>query len=82
MPSKNTKILQFNYYQKSDQIQSTIYVALKTLITKVDGSRNSSEESSRAKVGEHIPCVYPMSAIWTFYGIGNKHVVLKGFMNS
>ena len=82
MPSKNTKILQFNYYQKSDKIPCTIYVAFKTLIKTVDGCRNSSEKSSRAKVDEHIPCVYPISAIWTFDGIENKHVVLKGFVNS
>ena len=29
--------------------------------------------SSTAKVGEHIPCMYSMSTIWTFHGKINKH---------
>ena len=30
------------------------------------------------KVGEHIPCEYSMSTIWTFDGIENKPDVYRG----
>ena len=30
------------------------------------------------KIGEHIPCEYSISKIWTFDGIENKHNVYRG----
>ena len=45
-----------------------IYSELESLIKKVDGSANNTEE-----LGEHIPCEYSMSTIWAFDDIENKH---------
>ena len=43
MPSKDTKILEFNQYQKSDKAPFIIYADLKCLIEKIDGSKNNLE---------------------------------------
>ena len=39
------------------------------LSLKIDGFKYNSEKSSITKVGEHIPCGYSMSVIWTSDGI-------------
>ena len=72
MPSKDTKILELNQYQKSDKIASIIYADLKSLIKKVDGCRNNPEKLSSTKIGEHIPCGYSKAMTWTFDGIENS----------
>ena len=54
MPSEDTKILEFNKYQKSDKAPFFIYVALECLIEKIDGCKNNSENSFTTKVGESI----------------------------
>ena len=66
------------YWSKSDKITSIIYVDLKPLVKEVDLHKNDSKKSSTAKVGEHIPCGCPISTMWTFDGIENKHVVYRG----
>ena len=43
MPSENTKILEFNQYQKSDKMQFIIYADLEYIIEKIDGCRNKSK---------------------------------------
>ena len=43
MPSDNTKILQFNQYQKSDKATCIIYADLKCIIEKIDGCKNNPE---------------------------------------
>ena len=45
MPSEDTKILEFDQYQKSDK---------GPLIEKIERCKNNSENSSTRKVGEHI----------------------------
>ena len=50
MPSEDTKILEFNQYQKYDKGPFIIYADLNCLI----------EKSSTAKVGEHIPSGFSM----------------------
>ena len=35
--------------------------------------KKNSVELSTTKIGEHMPCEYSMSTIWTFDGIKNKH---------
>ena len=77
MPSKDTKILEFNPYQKSDKTPSIIYADLESLIKRIDGCKNNFEETSTTKVDEHIPSGYSMSPIWTFDGIENKHDVYR-----
>ena len=61
MPSEDSKILEFNQYQKSDKAPSIIYVDLECLIGKIDGCKNNSENSSTTKVGEHIPSGFSIS---------------------
>ena len=63
MPSKETKILKFNQYQKSEKTPSTIYADLESLVERTDGYKNNSEKSSTTRVGEHIPCGYSVSMI-------------------
>ena len=44
MPSKDTNILGFNQYQKSDEKPSIIYADLASLIKRTDGSKNNFEK--------------------------------------
>ena len=78
MPSEDTKILEFNQYQKSDKGPFIIYADLQCLIEKIDGCKNDPENSSTTKVGEHIPSGFSMSTISSFKSIENKHNVHRG----
>ena len=78
MPSEDTKILEFNQYQKSDKVSPIIYTYFKHLIKKVDRWKNNPAELSTTKIGEHIPCGYSMSTIYTYDGIENNHDVYRG----
>ena len=49
MPSEDTKILEFNQYQKSDKAPFVIYADLESLREKIDGCKNNSENPSRTK---------------------------------
>ena len=53
MPSEENKILEFNYYQKSDKAPFVIYADLECLIGKTDGCKKNLENPSTAKVGKH-----------------------------
>ena len=63
MPPKNTKILEFNQYHKSDKAPFIIYAEPECLLEKIDGCKKNHENSSATKVGEHtgssldLPCV-------------------------
>ena len=39
MPSEDTKILEFNQYQKSDKARLIIYADLEFIIEKIDGCK-------------------------------------------
>ena len=78
MPSEDTKILEFNQYQKSDKATFIIYANPECIIEKIDGCKNNPENSSTAKVSEHIPSVFSMSTISSFRSIENKHDVHRG----
>ena len=54
MPSNDTKILEFNQYQKFDKAPFIIYTDLQCIIEKVDGCKNDSENSSTTKVSKYI----------------------------
>ena len=43
MPSEDTKILEFNQYQKSDKAPFIIYADLECIIGKIDGWKNNPE---------------------------------------
>ena len=54
MLSKDTKILNFNQYQKSDKAPFIIYADLECLIEKVDEFKNNPGNLSTTTEGEHI----------------------------
>ena len=41
MPSKKSKILKFDQYQKSDKAPFIIYADLECIIEKIDGCKNN-----------------------------------------
>ena len=49
MPSENTKILEFNQYQKSDKAPFIIYANLECIIEKIDGCKITPENLSTTK---------------------------------
>ena len=55
MPSEDTKILEFNQYQKFHQAVFMIYAYLECLIENIDVCKNNRENSFTTKVGKHIP---------------------------
>ena len=55
MPSKDTKIVEFNLYQKSDKALFIIYADLECIIEKIDGCKDNPENPSATKVSEHSP---------------------------
>ena len=75
MSFEDTKILDFNQYQKSDKALFIIYADLEFLIEKIDGCKNNPEKSSTTKVGEHIPSDFLRSTISSFKSIESKHDV-------
>ena len=73
MPSEDTKILQFNQFQKPDKTPFIIYADLECIIEKTDKCKNNPENSSTAKVSKHIPSGFLMPTIASFRSIENKH---------
>ena len=53
-----------------------IYADMESLIKKIGGCANKSENSLTTKIQEHIPCPYSMSTIWAFDNIENKHTII------
>ena len=54
MPFEDTKLVEFNQYQKSDKALFILYADLECLIEKINGYKNNLENSFTTKVGEHI----------------------------
>ena len=48
------------------------------MIEKIDGCKNNPENSSTAKVSEHITSAFSMSAICSFRSIENKYDLYRG----
>ena len=78
MLSEDTKILEFNQYQKSDKTPFIIYADLECIIEKTDRCKNNPENSSTTKVTEHIPSGFSMSIMSSFRSTENKHDVYRG----
>ena len=55
MPSEKDNI--------SDKMPYIIYADIESVIKKIDGCANNSENSSAAKIVERIPCGYSMAPI-------------------
>ena len=77
MPSEDTKILEFNQYQKSDKAPFIIYADLECIIEKIDGCKNNPENSSTTNSSKHIPSGFSMSTISSFRSIENKYDVYR-----
>ena len=73
MPSEETKILEFNQYQKSDKAPFITYADLECIIEQIDGCKNTPENSSRIKISKHIPSGFSMSTISLSGSKENKH---------
>ena len=63
MPSEDTKILEFNQYQKSDKGTFIIYADLECIIERIDGCKNNPQNSSTKKLSDHIPSGFSISTI-------------------
>ena len=78
MLSEDTRILEFNQYQKSDKAPFIIFADLECIIKKIYVCKNNPENSSTTKVCKHIPSSFLMSTISLFRSIENKHDVCGG----
>ena len=85
MPSEDTKILEFNQYQKSDKAPFIIHRDIECISEKNNGynpennnnPENNPENSSTTKVCKHIPSGFSMSTIFSFRSIENNHKMCK-----
>ena len=63
MLSQDTKIFEFNQYQKSDKAPFIIYADLECIKEKIDRCKNNPQNSSTTKVSKHIPSDFSMSSL-------------------
>ena len=73
----NTKILEFNQYQKYDKAPFIIHADLECIIEKIDRYENNPENSSTTKVSKHIPSGFSMSTKSSFRSMENEHDEVK-----
>ena len=78
LSSEHTKILEFNWYHKSDKAPFIIHADLEYLIEKTDECKNNPENLSTTKVRKHIPSGFSMSTMSSFRSIKNKHDEHRG----
>ena len=70
---EDTKILDFNEYQKSDKTLFIIYADFECIIEKIYECKNNPENSFTTKLSDHIPSGFWMSTILSFKSLENKH---------
>ena len=75
MPSKDTKILKFNLYKKSDKAAFTFYADLECIMEKIYGCKNNCGNKQGNK---HITSDFSTSTISSFRSIENKHSIYRG----
>ena len=78
MPSEDTRILEFNQYQKSDTAPFIIYADLECIVEMIDACKNNLENSYTTKESEHILSGFSMFTISSFRNIENKHDMYRG----
>ena len=61
MPCKESKIVEFNLYQKFDKGTFIIYANFECLIEKIEGCKNNPENPSTIKVEKHISSGFSIS---------------------
>ena len=77
--SEETKILDFNQYQKFDKAPFVIYEDAKCLTEKIDGCKNNPENAPTTKVDEHIHSDFSVSTtISSFNTKENRNAVYRG----
>ena len=74
----DTKILEFNQYQKYDKAAFIIYADCEYIIEKIDGCKNDPENSSTTKLSEYFTTVFSMCTMSSFRSIENKHAIYRG----
>ena len=72
MLSEDTKVLEFNQYQKSDKAPFIICADLECAIEKIDRYKNNPGNSSTTKASEHIPSDFSVYTISSFKSIENR----------
>ena len=77
IPSEDTEILEFNNYQKSDQVPFIIQAVFECMIGKIDGYKNNPENSSTLKASKHVPSGFPIFTISSFRSMENKSDVYR-----
>ena len=75
VPSKVTKILEFNQNRKADKAPFIIYTDFECSIEIFVGCKNNPENSSTTKLGKHILSGFSMSTISSFKSIENNYDV-------
>ena len=63
MPSKDTKLLELNQFQKPDKALFISYAYLQCLIKKIGVCKINSRNLYTTNGGEHVPSGFSMSAI-------------------
>ena len=66
MPAEDTKISEFNQYQKSDKRPFAFYADFETYLEKTDGCRNNRDKSFTTKNGKYIRSGFSMSTKSSF----------------
>ena len=61
LPSEDTKIWEFNHYQRSSKASFIIYANLEWMIKRIDGCKTNPETTS--KESKHILSDFSMSTI-------------------
>ena len=77
IPSQDSKILEFNQYQKSYKVLFFIYAVPGCIIKKINGCKNNPGSWSTTKGSEHNPSGFSMSTISSFRSIKDKHDVCR-----
>ena len=73
MSYEDTKISEFNQYQKSDKAPFITDTYRECILEKIDGYKNNPENSSTTKVSTPISSGFQMSTISSFRNKENKH---------
>ena len=74
MSSEDTKILEFNQYQKSHKAPFIIYADLECILGKTDECKINPENSSTTKVEKHIPSGF--SICLQYYHLKAKKITM------
>ena len=77
MPSEDTKVLEFNQYQKFAKTPFIIYADLECKVENIDGCESNPENSSTTKASEYIPSGFSISIISLFRSIESKYDVCR-----